>query len=109
MSLYQLKFANLNEQRKTTQRSASNAVSQLNTAVDIALKQQAYMRLNPDDNGANELIAVCTPDFNACATAFNEVAEKLNDMLSVQAGVMTIEECIAKHGIDLSEYSNELI
>ncbi|MEZ7225982.1 hypothetical protein NO989_04275 [Alteromonas sp. DY56-G5] len=109
MSLDQLKFSNLNTQRKETQRKVSNAISQLNAAADEAMKQQAYMHSNPDDNGANELIAVATPDFNASAQAFNEVAQKLQDMQLVQAGTLSITDYIAKYNIDLSEFSERLI
>ena len=109
MSLEHLKFTNLNSERKSTQRSVATAISNLNAAADSALKQQAYMRVNPDNNGANELIPICQGDFDSCSAAFNEVAAKLMDMQAVQAGTMTVEDCIAKYGIDLTEYSNELI
>lgn len=109
MSLDQLKFSNLNTLRKETQRKVSNAISQLNAAADEAMKQQAYMHSNPDDNGANELIAVATPDFNASAQAFNQVAQKLQDMQLVQAGTLSIADYIAKYNIDLSEFSERLI
>ncbi|AJP43414.1 hypothetical protein EP12_06665 [Alteromonas australica] len=109
MSLEYLKFTNLNSERKRTQRNVATAISNLNAAADSALKQQAYMRVNPDNNGADELIVITKPDFDACASAFNEVAAKLIDMQAVQAGTMTIDECIAKYGIDLTEYSKELI
>jgi len=109
MSLKQLKFANLNEQRKQTQRSVSSAISNLNAAADVAMRQQAYMHTNPDDNGADELIAVATPDFNAIASAFNEVAQKLMDMQAVQAGTMTVTEFVSKYSIDLNGFSSELI
>mgnify|MGYP003133122369 FL=1 len=109
MSLEYLKFTNLNSERKSTQRSVATAISNLNAAANSALKQQAYMRVNPDNNGADELISITKPDFDACAAAFNEVAQKLMDMQAVQAGTMTVEDCIEKYNIDLTEYSNELI
>ena len=67
------------------------------------------MHKNPDNNGANELIAVVQPDFDALAVAFNQVAEKLVDMQAVSNGSMTIDALIAKYGIDLTEFSNGLI
>tara|TARA_R100000544_G_scaffold16105_1_gene7624 strand:- start:781 stop:1110 length:330 start_codon:yes stop_codon:yes gene_type:complete len=109
MSINQEKFSKINQLRKNTHRQVSDAVSQLNTFASDAMNQQAYMRVNPDLNGADQLLSVVTPDFVAVATAFNEVKEKLEDMQSVASGLMTVDEMIAKHSIDLSQYSNELI
>ena len=107
--LNQLKLANFNENRKQTQQKVSQAISQLNAAASEAMRQQAYMRKNPDLNGADELIAVATPNFDASADAFNEVAQKLADMQSVQAGTLTVDAFITKYNIDLAEFSNGLI
>jgi hypothetical protein len=109
MSIAQEKFSKLNQSRKETHRQVSNSISQLNAYAMDAMKQQAYMRKDPDANGAGDLIAVVTPDFAAAASAFNEVVEKLVDMQSVAAGAMTVDDMIAKHGIDLTAYSDELI
>lgn len=110
MSISALKLANYNEQRKQTARQISTAISQLNAQADIALKQQAYMRSNPDANGADELIAVVAPEFNTLSEAFNQVAAKLQDMQAVNAGTMAVDELIAKYSsINLTEFSNGLI
>lgn len=104
-----LKLQNLNANRKKTQRSVSNAVSQLNTAADVAMHQQAYMHKNPDGNGADQLIAVVHPEFVEAASAFNEVAAKLQDMQMLATGQMSVDDFIAKYGIDLAGFSAELI
>lgn len=109
MSIAQEKFSKLNDLRKTTHKQVSNTVSQLNSYALDAMKQQAYMRKNPDANGADQLIPVVTPDFAAAAAAFNDVAEKLQDMQLVAAEAMTADELVAKYSIDLAAYSNELI
>lgn len=104
-----LKLQNLNSERKKTQRSVSNAISQLNTAADTAMRQQAYMKKNPDNNGADQLIAVVHPDFLAAASAFNLVAQKLQDMQLVSSGDLSVDDFMAKYNIDLTEFSNGLI
>lgn len=104
-----LKLSNLNELRKQTEREVSRAISQLNAATGSAMRQQAYMHKNPDTNGADQLIPVATPNFNASAAEFNAIAEKLTDMQKVQAGTLTVDDFIAKYSIDLTEFSNGLI
>lgn len=109
MSINQEKFSSLNKARKDTHRQINNIISQLNSLTDSAMKQQAYMHKNPDNNGADELIAVVTPDFLETANSFNVVAAKLMDMQAVKGGEMTLDELITKYTINLAEFSNELI
>ena len=109
MSISQLKLANLNEQRKQTQTQVSNAISQLNAQIDIAMKQQAYMHKNPDNNGADELLIASTDNFLATAASFNEVALKVSDMQKVQDGSILIDDHLTKWSLDITEISNELI
>lgn len=109
MSIEQEKFSNLNKLRKDTHKQVSNLISQLNASTSMAMKQQSYMHKNPDLNGANDLIAVVSPDFLATAAAFNQVAAKLMDMQALQSGAMTVDDFIAKYNINLAEFSAELI
>lgn len=109
MSINQEKFSKINQLRKDTHRQVSNAVSQLNSFASDAMNQQAYMRVNPDSNGADQLLSVVTPDFFAVSVAFDEVKEKLEDMQAVASGAMSADAMITKHGINLSQYSDELI
>ena len=109
MSISQLKLANLNEQRKQTQTQVSNAISQLNAQIDIAMKQQAYMHKNPDNNGADELLIASTDNFLATAESFNEVALKVSDMQKVQDGSILIDDHLAKWSLDVTAISKEYI
>lgn len=109
MSIKQTKFSNLNDARKTTHLRINNLISQLNAAALEAMEQQAYMRLNPDDNEADSLIAVVTPDFVATANAFQDVADKLQDMQLVASGEMTIESEVSKWGINITEVSDKYL
>ena len=103
-----LKLQSLNEGRKKTQREVSNLISQLHSAADTAMTQQAYMHKNPDANGADQLIPIVHPAFVEIALEFNKAAEKLSDMQKLSNGEITVEELIAKYSIDLSEFSNGL-
>ena len=107
--LGQLKLEAFNELRKTTAQAVSRGVSHLASGTDAAIVQQCYMHKNPDDNGADELRAIATPQFIAIAEAFNEVALQLADMQELQAGTMDIDVFISKYSIDLDEFSSELI
>jgi len=108
MSINQEKFSNLNKARKSTHKQVVSNLSQLMAFSMNAIKQQCYMRENPDDNGADELIAVVTPDFIEASEMFNDVKERLEDLQSVALGTMTTDEMKAKYSVDLVEYSQEL-
>jgi len=111
MSLNNVKINNFNQHRKETQRQVSNSLSQLNSQADTAIKQQAYMHLNPDANGANDLIAVVNPEFFALAAQFNTIAEKLVDMQKVAdpLDAMTAADMVTKYSLNLASYSESLI
>lgn len=109
MSLKQRKFDKAKDDIDSTERTATNAISQLNAAANAMLNQQAYLRKDPDANNAGELLPVVQPGFEAGAAAFNEVAGKLADMQAVHAGTMTVDELIAKYDINLTSYSATLV
>ena len=73
-----------------------------------AIKQQCYMHENPDNNDADELITVVTPDFIEASKMFNDVKGRLEDLQSVASGSMTTAEMKVKYSVDLIEYSEEL-
>ncbi len=108
-ALNTIKISNFNEIRKSTHKKINNLLSQLEGETDSAISQQAYMRKNPHDNGASELISEVTPAFTATAAAFNAVAAKLQDMQLVAAGSMTVDELITKYSVDLAGYSEQLL
>ena len=109
MSVAQEKFSKLNQVRKTTAQQIGNNISQLNTLANDVMRQQAYMRKDPDGNSAGDLLPIVEPDFLALVAAFNEVSAKLEDVKAVHAGTMTPDELIAKYSLDLIEFSNGLI
>ena len=109
MSVAQLKLQNFNNQRKQNQAAVGASLSRLHEQAMLALKQQAYMHSNPDDNGANELISVVKPEFIALATEFNVIAGLLEDSQAVSAGTMTAAELISKYSLDMTEFSNGLL
>ena len=108
MSINQEKFSNLNKARKATHKNVVSSLSQLLSFSMDAIKQQCYMRENPDANGADELIAVVTPDFIEASEMFNSVKDRLEDLQSVALGSMTTAEMKAKYSVDLVAYSEEL-
>jgi cupin superfamily acireductone dioxygenase involved in methionine salvage len=105
----QTKFQNLNEQRKQTSRSISQCISQLNAHASTALKQQAYLRKNPDLNIDPEFITIMGAEVAPIAAAFAEVQYKLNDIVSVMTEEMTVDDMMEKYNIDLSQVSSELL
>ena len=108
MSINQEKFSNLNKARKATHKQVVSNLSQLLAYSMDAIKQQCYMHENPDDNRADELIAVVTPDFIEASKMFNDVKGRLEDLQSVASGSMTTAEMKTKYSVDLIEYSEEL-
>lgn len=109
MSIKQTKFNALNDRRKETAKNVSRSLNLLLEEASNALKQQAYMRSNPDDNGADELVPIVQVIFDQITVTFMEVQDKLEDLVAVRNGTMTVEDLITKHSIDLNEYSEELI
>jgi hypothetical protein len=110
MTVQNEKFRNFNTERKATTKAVSDAVSKLNKELAVAIKQQAYMRSNPDDNGANELITIVSDEIDAIAISLSNANSKATDLLAVKAGTMTVEQLLAKYtAINLTEYSEELL
>ena len=109
MSVNQTKFNTINQRRKDTTKGVSRAVSELNKHTTDALKQQAYIRTNPDDNGADELIPIVQVDFDALVIALAEVQGKLNDLTAVRNGALSVEDSVTKYNINLDEFSDELL
>jgi hypothetical protein len=110
MSIQTEKFRNLNTERKASLTAVSNAVATLAKHFPAALKQQAYMHKNPDNNGANDLIAIVSDEVNSIAEALASINAQAADLLAVKAGTMTVDELLAKYtAINLEEYSAELL
>lgn len=109
MSLSILKLQNFNNERKRNQTAVADSLSRLHSQATLTLKQQAYMHLNPDANGADELIAESKPTFDALAAEFNTIALILQDSQAVSAGTMTAAELISKYNLDMTEFSNGLV
>jgi len=105
----QTKFNTLNEQRKSTTKSVSRAISELNRGASEAIKQSAYMHTDPDSNGVGELVPIVQVEFDALVIAFAEVQSKLGDLISVREGQMTVESLVTKYNVDLVTFSNELL
>ena len=104
-----LKFQKWNENRKQTQRSIASTISNLNAQALDALKQQAYIRVNPDLNISPTFAATVLTDITPVIASFLEAREKLNDLMLVSNGTMTVEDMIAKHSIDINQVSSDLI
>lgn len=109
MSIAQLKLQNFNEARKTNEEAVSNSLSRLNAQVILAMKQQAYMHLDPDANGADDLISVVSPTFATLASEFNSIAAMLNAMQEVAAGTLTAADLVSTYSLDLTEFSDDLL
>lgn len=110
MGISSEKFKTFNTERKSSLSSISKTVGTLNKGMSLALKQQAYMRSNPDNNGADELIPVVSDEIDLIAIKLAEVNAKAADLLSVKSGAMTVDELLAKYpAINLTEYSAELL
>ena len=110
MSIQSEKFRTFNVERKASLKSISGSVSSTNKDLLVAIKQQAYMRSNPDSNGVDELIPIVASEIDSIALALAEVNEKAGDLLAVKSGSMTVTQLLAKYpAINLEEYSAELL
>lgn len=109
MTIELIKASNFNNERKATMRDVANYISKLNVGAITALKQQAYVRKNPDDNGVDKFKDILAVDIGNIATSLAEVNDKLADLMKVKSDVMTVDELISKYSIDLAGYSSELL
>jgi hypothetical protein len=110
MSISGEKFRTFNSERKATLKAVSTDVSSLNKELLIGIKQQAYMRSNPDNNGVDELLPIVSGDIDAISTALSRANIVANDLMQVKDGMMTVEQLLAKYpAINLDEYSSELL
>lgn len=104
------KFSVFNKERKASLAAVSANVSQLNKNMMLTIKQQAYMRSNPDDNGVDELIPKVSEQIDAIAIELEEVNKRASHLLAVKAGTMTVDQLLAEYpAIDLISYSDELL
>ena len=104
------KFSAFNKERKSSLSAISSDVSKLNKNMMLALKQQAYMRSNPDNNGASDLIPKVASQIDSIAAELAEVNKRASHLLAVKAGTMTIDQILAEYpAINLTEYSDELL
>jgi hypothetical protein len=110
MSIQSEKFRSFNTERKASLKTVSSAVSALDGGLMVALKQQAYIHTNPDDNGVNELIPIMSDEIDKIGQALTEANSKAADLLAVKSGSMTVTQLLAKYpAINLEEYSDELL
>ena len=108
-SLQQIKLTQYMTNQKATSASVARAIASLNNDLASAIEHQAYARKNPDGTVDPELLALMGAGVDALMSQFATVAEKQGDLLAVKEGTMSVDELIAKYGIDLTEYSNGLI
>ena len=104
------KFSAFNKERKASLTTVGNSVSVINRELSKVLKQQAYMHVNPDNNGASDLLSVVADEIDVIASAFAEINSKVVDFMAVKSGAMTVEQLLVKYpAINLTEYSAELL
>lgn len=109
MGIKEQKDSNFTKDLMANNAKAASSASQLSASIDIALKQQAYMHLDPDDNGAGDYIDVISSSVDEIAAVLGGIAEKAGDLIAVKSGVMTVDQLIAKYpAIDVAVYSAEL-
>lgn len=109
MSTKQIKIDRFNSIRLATHDRVDNLLSQLYSAAIDAAYEQAYMRKNPDLNGADELMVEASPRFSTSITEFNKVKAVLDGMIAVAFEEKTIDQQITDYAIDLVAYSSTLI
>lgn len=109
MSIAILKLQRFNTDRLRNQEQVGTILGKLSDAALLALKQQAYMHLNPDANGADELLAESTPTFQVLAQKFNDIAAMLEDSQKVSSGAMDASELVTKYTLDMTDFSDSLI
>lgn len=107
-SLQQLKLINFNTNQKATAKSIARSVSQLNNDLAAALSHQAYALLDPDLIIDESILDVMLGDLTELIAQFTEASNKAQDLIAVRNKAMTPEDVVAKYGIDLVSYSNDL-
>jgi len=105
----QTKFNNLNTRQKATADKISDLLSQLNAHAMDALKQQAYLRANPDLNIDQEYIDILGVAIDPIIVTFTEVVGKLQDVVASSNATVTVDSIITKYNIDLVKVSNDLL
>ena len=104
-----IRFDNYNKQRKQTNVSAANALSQLETLLLTALAQQAYFRNDPDNIFTDEDDkALITKGVAALVPSWQRNVDRVTDLLAVIQGNKTVGGVVAKHSINLEEFRNGL-
>lgn len=108
-STQQHKLTQYMKNQKETSANIARSISALNNDLAAALEHQAYARKNPDLVIDDGLLAIIGLGVDGLLAQYEEVDAKRVDLLNVKSGVMTVDELIAKHSINLPSYSNALI
>ena len=102
------KLINFNKDYKNTSRSVRNAVSQLQLQLATAIKQQCYIRENPDSNLTAEDITAMQVVLTEIITEFELLIPMVDDIKSTYIGGMATQDLIDKYSVDVAAYSAEL-
>lgn len=102
------KLTNFNKDYKATSQSIRSAVSQATLQLNTAIKQQGYIRKNPDGNISEADIVSMQDTFIQILSDFKGLIPLVDDMEAVHTGALTVDALIEKYNVDVDQYSAEL-
>ena len=108
MARQHVQYHNLKAKREALRDRLKSDVLSLKSNVDLLIKYGAYIRKNPDNNDAADLIAEFDADVDQIRTVMSNITAKLQDVKDVIDGVMTTDQLIAKRAVDVAVVSNEI-
>jgi len=104
-----IRFDNYNKQRTATNKQAASTMSQLEVLMLQAINQQAYFHKDPDGifTDADDK-ALITKSAAALIPSWNVNLERVNDIVAVMQGQLSVDELMSKYNVDLDTYRLEL-
>jgi hypothetical protein len=106
--LQAVKFDKFFVNQAQTMKVVADAVSKLNAAIPAAIKHQAYVLKNLDDNMDESIKESMSKRVEELEGQFMQVVSMVGDIAATRAKGMTADELIAKYNVDLVQYSNDL-
>ncbi|MFT6586098.1 MAG: hypothetical protein ACJAUY_000679 [Cognaticolwellia sp.] len=108
-SIQQLKLSNFAKNTSETRKQVAGSIAKLNADLSAAIGHQVYARKNPDSNVDTGLLEHVGAGFEEQIPYFYEIKEKIDDLIAVKNGAMTVDEIATKYGKDALNYSADLL
>ena len=107
-TLQTLKLNKFDTNQKTTVDLIGQSIAKLNNDLGAALKHQAYVLKNPDENLDASYIETMDAAMFELISKFAKIEEKKQDLLPISMGGLSADDLITKYAINLTNYSDSL-